>query len=120
MRHAYGNQSTSDNDAHAAAIMARSGDVGRQGGGAGVAIGNWLLETWLYYIIMGCVYGIVVGYASLHALRYGLRRYVVDFLVAVGIRFTNSKDRKWIDSESYLLFPTALGVSHISRQPTPA
>lgn len=114
MRNAYGNQSASENGAHAATIMARSGDVGRQGGGAGVAIGNWVLETWIYYILMGAVYGIVVGYTSLHALRYSLRRYILDFPFVVSIRLTNSKDRKWVDSESYLLFPTALGVSHIS------
>lgn len=79
MRHAYGHQSASEHGAHAAAIMVRSGDVGRQGGGAGVAIGNWVLETWIYYILMGAAYGIVVGYTSLHALRYSLRRYVAGF-----------------------------------------
>ncbi|RJE24968.1 Plasma membrane antiporter [Aspergillus sclerotialis] len=91
MRHAHGPQPTAESSAHEAAVIARSGDVGRQGGGPGVAIGNWVLETWIYYILMGAAYGIVVGYTSLHALRYCLRR-------------------KWIDSESYLLFPTALGL----------
>ena len=78
MRHANESPPTSESSAHAATIMPRSGEVGRQGGGPGVAIGNWVLETWLYYILMGAVYGVVVGYTSLHALRYSLRRYAVD------------------------------------------
>ncbi|RMJ28006.1 Plasma membrane antiporter [Aspergillus sp. HF37] len=90
MRYADG-QPTSGHGAHAAALMARSGDVGRQGGGADKAIAHWVVETWLYYILMGAFYGAVVGYGSLHALRYGLRR-------------------KLVDSESYLLFPTAIGL----------
>ncbi|PLB45321.1 Na(+)/H(+) antiporter 1 [Aspergillus steynii IBT 23096] len=72
-------------------LMARAGDVGRQGGGVGEALGNWVVETWLYYVVLGAVYGVVVGYTALHVLRFTLRR-------------------KWIDSESYLLFPTALGL----------
>lgn len=81
MRHTYAPQPTSEHDAQTMALMARSGDVGRQGGGAGEAIGHWVLETWLYYILMGAVYGVIVGYTSLHALRYGLRKYAVNFLL---------------------------------------
>ncbi|KAE8159214.1 Na(+)/H(+) antiporter 1 [Aspergillus tamarii] len=72
-------------------LVERSGEIGRQGGGVGKALEMWVIETWLYYVAMGVVYGAVVGYGSLHGLRFALRR-------------------KWIDSESYLLFPTALGL----------
>lgn len=115
MRYADG-QPTSEHGAHAAALMARSGDVGRQGGGADEAIAHWVVETWLYYILMGAVYGVVVGYGSLHALRFGLRRYAVGSFCGQQQPDVNSKDRKLVDSESYLLFPTAIGVSHIPNQ----
>ncbi|KAF9892601.1 hypothetical protein FE257_001003 [Aspergillus nanangensis] len=90
MRHAHGGTSEG-HEAHAMTLVARAGDVGRQGGGVGKAIGEWILQTWLYYVAMGAVYGAAIGYASLHILRFTIRR-------------------KWIDSESYLLFPTALGL----------
>ncbi|KAM3512753.1 hypothetical protein MY11210_003627 [Beauveria gryllotalpidicola] len=60
-------------------------EVGRLGGGVGVALKNWLLETWLYIVLLSIVYGAVVGFASGKVIN------------------------KWIDSESYLLFPAALG-----------
>ncbi|KAH8431978.1 putative plasma membrane antiporter [Aspergillus melleus] len=91
MRHAQGEGYHGSQDSHAGQLLARAGDVGRQGGGVGEALGNWVVETWLYYVVLGALYGVVVGYAALHALRFTLRR-------------------RWIDSESYLLFPTALGL----------
>lgn len=72
-------------------LMTRSEDVGRLGGGVGVAMKNWFLETWLYIVVLSVVYGAVVGYASCKGIKFALRR-------------------KWIDSESYVLFPTALGM----------
>ncbi|KAF2730780.1 Na(+)/H(+) antiporter 1 [Polyplosphaeria fusca] len=72
-------------------LMVRAGDVGRLGGGTGKAMELWLVEGWLYFILLGAVVGGVLGYASLHAVRLSLRR-------------------KWIDSESLLLYPTALGL----------
>ncbi|KAL4905241.1 Sodium/hydrogen exchanger family-domain-containing protein [Aspergillus multicolor] len=72
-------------------LVARAGDVGHQEGGLGKAMQMWVVETWCYYVIMGAVYGAVVGYASMRALRFALKR-------------------RWIDGESYLLFPTALGL----------
>ncbi|THC92941.1 hypothetical protein EYZ11_007584 [Aspergillus tanneri] len=90
MRHAQGS-GVESHGTQAATLMARSGDIGRQGGGVGTAISNWVVETWLYYVVLGVVYGAVLGYATMHALRFSLRR-------------------KWIDSESYLLCPTALGL----------
>ncbi|KAI9370389.1 Na(+)/H(+) antiporter 1 [Aspergillus egyptiacus] len=73
------------------ALEIRAGDVGHQHGGAGKAIEMWIVETWCYYIFMGVVYGVVVGYLSMHALRFTLRK-------------------KWIDGECYLLFPCAIGL----------
>ncbi|KAL2201946.1 hypothetical protein CC79DRAFT_1345125 [Sarocladium strictum] len=74
-----------------ASLMKRSGEVGRQGGGPGVALTNWLVETWLYQILMSVAIGLIVGFAAQFALRYALRR-------------------QWVDSESYLLYPTAIGL----------
>ncbi|OAQ98660.1 hypothetical protein LLEC1_02615 [Akanthomyces lecanii] len=72
-------------------LLARAEDgVGRLGGGVGVAMKNTILETWLYIVLLSVVYGAVVGFASCKIVKYALRR-------------------KWIDSESYLLFPAALG-----------
>lgn len=56
-------------------LVTRSGDVGRLGGGVGVAIGQWFLETWLYTVIMSSVMGALIGYGSGKALRFALRRY---------------------------------------------
>ncbi|KAL4787727.1 Na(+)/H(+) antiporter 1 [Aspergillus varians] len=73
------------------ALDIRSGRVGLQHEGLGKAMEMWFVETWCYYVIMGAVYGAVVGYIGMHALRYTLRK-------------------KWINGECYLLFPTALGL----------
>ncbi|KAK1960029.1 sodium/hydrogen exchanger family protein [Colletotrichum sublineola] len=75
----------------ARAILPRAGDVARQGGGIGVAMLNWLLETWLYFVLMSIVYGAIVGTMIRFALKFAVRR-------------------KWIDSESYVLVPTAIGL----------
>ncbi|KAF5024483.1 hypothetical protein F66182_3423 [Fusarium sp. NRRL 66182] len=93
MRHAFG---TGDNHSGSAGVahpmlFARAGDVGRLGGGVGEAMKNWVVETWLYYVVLGIVYGAVVGYASCRAIRFALRR-------------------GWIDEQNYLLFPAALGL----------
>ncbi|KAK2051520.1 sodium/hydrogen exchanger family protein [Colletotrichum caudatum] len=75
----------------ARAALPRAGDVARQGGGTGVALLNWLLETWLYVVLMSIVYGAIVGTTIRFALKFAVRR-------------------KWIDSESYVLVPTAIGL----------
>jgi sodium/hydrogen antiporter len=66
-------------------------DLGRTGGGPGEALKNWALETWLYFVLMSVVYGAIVGFIMLWATRIASRR-------------------KWIDVESYLLVPTAIGL----------
>ncbi|KAK7422964.1 hypothetical protein QQX98_001254 [Neonectria punicea] len=73
------------------AKMIRSADVGRLGGGVGEAMKHWVLETWLYVVLLSVVYGAVAGYGSCKAIRFALKR-------------------KWIDNESYVLFPAALGL----------
>ncbi|KAM0279211.1 hypothetical protein ACHAQH_004756 [Verticillium albo-atrum] len=90
IRHAEGvsvQSMTGDSDG---GLHKRAGDVERQGGGASVAMGNWFLETLLYYVIMGAVYGAVAGTLTRFGVKFSLKR-------------------KWIDSESYLLIPLALG-----------
>lgn len=94
MRHATGKDtdgsSHGDNDS-GHNLMVRAEDVSRQGGGPGVAVKNWFLETWLYFVIMSAVYGVIVGTASRYGISYALRK-------------------RWIDGESYVLFPAALGL----------
>lgn len=65
-----------DPDQHhsAHAHVARSGDVGHMHGGLGKAMEMWFVETWAYYIILGVVYGVTLGYTSMHLLRYTLRK----------------------------------------------
>lgn len=92
----------------APSIAAREEEVGRLGGGVSVALTNWALETWLYIVLLSVVYGIVVGYGAMKASRFCLRKYgspksQID-------SHANDLYRKWIDSESYLLMPTALGL----------
>ena len=66
--------------------------VGRLGGGVPKAMEEWIVEGWLYIIFMSVAIGAVIGLASMFAIKFSLRR-------------------KWIDSESLLLWPTAVGVS---------
>ncbi|KAM0335147.1 hypothetical protein ACHAQA_000188 [Verticillium albo-atrum] len=72
-------------------LIGRSEEVGRLGGGVGIAMQNWFIETWLYQIFMSIAIGAIVGFAAQFALRFALRK-------------------KWVDSESYLLYPTAIGL----------
>ncbi|CAO2650801.1 Nn.00g090980.m01.CDS01 [Neocucurbitaria sp. VM-36] len=72
-------------------LMTRAGDVGRLGGGAGQAVEIWIVEGWLYFILTGAVVGAVCGIISMYAVNFSLKK-------------------KWIDTESLLLFPTALGL----------
>lgn len=68
--------------------------VGRLGGGIPKALEQWLVEGWLYIILMSVAIGAIVGFGSLFAIKFGLRR-------------------RWIDSESLLLWPAAIGVGRI-------
>lgn len=78
--------------AHLLKREAEEHGVGRLGGGVPMAMEQWIVEGWLYIIFMAVAIGVVIGAASLFAIKFSLRR-------------------KWIDSESLLLWPTAVGVS---------
>ncbi|PGH33603.1 hypothetical protein GX50_03591 [[Emmonsia] crescens] len=71
-------------------LQKRNGEVGRLGGGVGKAIELWFLETWLYTVFMSIAYGAVCGYGSCKIMKFCLKK-------------------KWIDNESYMLWPSALG-----------
>lgn len=55
-------------------LLGRSEKVGRLGGGVGVAMKEWFLETWLYIVFMSVVYGAVVGFAACKGIKFALRR----------------------------------------------
>ncbi|KAG9195246.1 hypothetical protein G6011_00366 [Alternaria panax] len=66
-------------------------EVGRLGGGIPMAMEQWIVEGWLYFIFMSAAIGALVGIVSMFAIKFSLRR-------------------KWIDSESLLLWPMAVGL----------
>ncbi|KAI8956678.1 Cation/H+ exchanger [Daldinia sp. FL1419] len=72
-------------------LVERGRGVGEDTRDIGIALGNWVIETLIYIVLLAVVYGAVTGYCA-----------------RIGVRFSLS--RKWIDTESYLLFPTALGL----------
>ncbi|ELQ36731.1 Na(+)/H(+) antiporter [Pyricularia oryzae] len=72
-------------------LLRRAGDVGRLDGGIGAAMRDWLLETWLYTIVLSMVYGAAIGFGGGRLIKFCLRK-------------------KWIDGESYLLFPVAMAM----------
>jgi sodium/hydrogen antiporter len=82
LRHANGGSESFDiPDAAQAAqqghrLLVRAGEVGRLGGGLGEAMQKWFLETWLYFVVLGGVYGAVVGYGAGKAIKYALKRCV--------------------------------------------
>ncbi|KAF9693256.1 hypothetical protein EKO04_008945 [Ascochyta lentis] len=65
--------------------------IGRLGGGIAKALEQWLVEGWLYIILMSVAIGAIIGFGSMFVIKFGL-------------------NRKWIDSESFLLWPTAIGL----------
>ncbi|ORY60289.1 sodium/hydrogen exchanger family protein [Pseudomassariella vexata] len=80
----------------AGALVRRLGEAGQKNPSLidptiGIVMENWGLETWLYTVVMSVPYGAVIGFGAGKAIKYCLRR-------------------KWIDEESYLLFPVALGL----------
>ncbi|KAI0381097.1 Sodium/hydrogen exchanger family-domain-containing protein [Hypomontagnella monticulosa] len=74
-----------------ATLVERGRGVGADTRDVGIALGNWVIETLIYIVLLSTVYGVITGYCA-----------------RIGVRFSLS--RRWIDSESYLLFPTALGL----------
>ena len=91
-------------------IEHRSADVGRLGGGAGKAVETWIVEGWLYFILLGAVVGAVLGIASMYAVTFTLKRSVLPSVCLSTRTHTDVVCSKWIDTESLLLYPTALGL----------
>ncbi|KAI5459190.1 Sodium/hydrogen exchanger family-domain-containing protein [Mariannaea sp. PMI_226] len=89
MRHAH--DRSEDGDLSTEYEMLGANEIGRVGGGVGLALKEWFLETWLYMITLSICYGAIVGFAACKSIRFCL-------------------EKKWIDNESYLLFPSALGM----------
>lgn len=102
--------------------LVRSEEVGRLGGGVYEALKNWLLETWLYIVLLSVVYGAVVGYGACKAIRFALRRYVCLSQVLSRISsnlFTGSgsttsptfcSQPPWASSSSVPVAPLALTI----------
>ncbi|KAL7276419.1 hypothetical protein RUND412_000591 [Rhizina undulata] len=65
--------------------------IGKIGDGIETAMMNWFLETWMYFILLGIIYGATVGYLSGKALRVALRHGLID-------------------TESFLLWAVAAGL----------
>jgi NhaP-type Na+/H+ or K+/H+ antiporter len=63
-------------------------------GNAGTAIGKWFYEIWGYQILLGTVYGAVVGWVAKELLHWAERK-------------------KYVDRESFLVFAIALAVSNL-------
>ncbi len=49
---------------------ATGGGVGRLGGGVRQALEQWVVEAWLYVILVAIAYGVALGYTSRLVLRY--------------------------------------------------
>ncbi|KAL3952088.1 hypothetical protein ACCO45_013805 [Purpureocillium lilacinum] len=79
-------------------LFAREDEVGRLGGGVGVAMREWFLETWLYIVLLSVVYGAVVGYGSCRAVGFALRRS------------PNTRNEKMDRRRIPLAIPAALGM----------
>jgi NhaP-type Na+/H+ or K+/H+ antiporter len=61
-------------------------------GNAGTAIGLWVYEAIIYQIVVGFVYGAVVGWIAKEALHW-------------------AEQRRYVDREGFLVFAVALAVS---------
>lgn len=59
--------------------------------GAGKAMEQWFVETWVYTIILSIVYGVVVGWLAKELLHY-------------------AEQRKFVDRESFLVFALTLAL----------
>lgn len=54
--------------------QAQADVVGRLGGGVGKAVEVWVVESWLYFILVGAIVGAVCGVSSMYAVHYALKR----------------------------------------------
>lgn len=60
-------------------------------GNAGTAIGQWFYDVWVYQIILGCLYGAVVGWIAKELLHW-------------------AEEHKYVDRESFLVFAVAIAL----------
>ena len=81
MRHAEVTGQTLDQGGHAKETQELSGLMiahdsipGRLGGGIGDVMKDWVLETWLYMIVLGIAYGALVGLVSCKAIKLAVKR----------------------------------------------
>ncbi|KAK1486706.1 sodium/hydrogen exchanger family protein [Colletotrichum cuscutae] len=120
IRHAEGSEVHADGSTlHAVSrtLLPRAGDVARQGGGVGVALLNWLLETWLYFVLMSIAYGIIMGTLIRLALKYSkVDRFLSRVMAHSNGHTECARDGHFVrcglrdNSESYVLVPTAIGL----------
>ncbi|KAH8705012.1 Sodium/hydrogen exchanger family-domain-containing protein [Talaromyces proteolyticus] len=68
-----------------------AGEHGRYGGGLETALKHWAIEGVLFMVLLGFAYGVILGWVCRVLLNRALAR-------------------KWVDNESYLLFPFAMGL----------
>jgi sodium/hydrogen antiporter len=81
------------------------------------ALQHWVMETWLYVILLSVVYGAIVGWIAKALLRRAYARFVCVF-VAVALRVFPTtwaanweSHREYVDRESYTVFAISLAVS---------
>ncbi|KUL90879.1 hypothetical protein ZTR_00942 [Talaromyces verruculosus] len=84
--------SLSDMD-HAEGIPDQLGaeEQGKYGGGLDTALKHWAIEGVLFMVMLGFAYGAIVGTLCRAILNWATKR-------------------KWVDNESYLLIPLAMGI----------
>jgi NhaP-type Na+/H+ or K+/H+ antiporter len=86
------------------------GEMGRYGGGLETALKHWLIEGVVFMVLLGLAYGVFLGWVCRVLLNQALKRFVVVFF-ATSLKNSVDFHRKWVDNESYFLFPFAIGVS---------
>ena len=103
--------SLSDMD-HAEGIPDQLGaeEQGNRGGGLETALKHWAVEGVLLMVFLGFAYGAIVGTLCRAVLNWAMKKLVFVSVWICGIILIWDV-RKWVDNESYLLVPLAMGVS---------
>lgn len=85
-------------------------EQGDQSGGLDTALKHWAIEGVLFMVLLGFAYGAIVGTLFRAVLSWATKRFVFVSVRVYGIILIWD-GRKWVDNESYLLVPLAMGVS---------
>lgn len=85
-------------------------EQGNHGGGLDTALKHWAVEGVLFMVFLGFAYGAIVGTLCRAVLNWATKRFVFASVQVCGIMLIWDV-RKWVDNESYLLVPLAMGVS---------